>query len=341
MLGLASVLAHEWAGRGRGVTAAVLVDTDFTIQRWCNELCRSAREGTNVTGAAMGRARAQGLRAPAEELLSGRQRLDQVRQYVLANQSASPAELARRFGVSVMTVHRDLAELEHQGVVRRFRGGVTAQPSAVFESNIAYRMNAMQAEKEAIASYARRFIEPGMAILLDDSTTCLALARHLEGIAPLTVVTNQLGVLDSVSQIPGVRLIALGGDYDPKYNSFVGITCIATAESLRVDIAFVSAFGVSGTHAYHQEQQIVAGKLAMLAAAEQKVLLVDHSKLGRKALHRVCQLSVFDWVVVDDGATAEALSELEESNTGYVLAPIETAADLNVQARGGSSSTGG
>ncbi len=85
----------------------------------------------------------------------------------------------------------------------------------------------------------------------------------------------------------------------------------------------------------------MAGKLAMLAAAERKVLLVDHSKLGRKALHQVCQLSVFDWVVVDDGATAEALSEFEESKTGYVLAPAGTAGEPNVQARGGSSNTGG
>ncbi len=199
----------------------------------------------------------------------------------------------------------------------------------------------MQPEKDAIASYARRFIEPGMAILLDDSTTCLALARHLEGIAPLTVITNQLGILDTVSQIPDVRLISLGGDYDPKYNSFVGMTCIATVESLRVDMAFVSAYGVSGTHAYHQEQQIVAGKLAMLAAAERKMLLVDHSKLGRRALHQVCRLSVFDWVVVDDGATAEALSELDESKAVYVLAATGTAGGLNGQARGGSSSTGG
>ena len=147
---------------------------------------------------------------PAVEVPSTGQRIDRVREYVLANRLVSPAQLARRFDVSVMTVHRDLAELEQQGVVRRFRGGVTAQPSAVFESNIAYRMNAMQAEKEAVASHARSFIEPGMAILLDDSTTCLTLARHLEGIAPLTVVTNQLGILDIVSQIPAVQLIALG-----------------------------------------------------------------------------------------------------------------------------------
>lgn len=269
--------------------------------------------------------RARELSTAGGAVVSGRQRLDRVREFVLANNTVSPAQLARHFGVSIMTVHRDLAELEQEGVVRRFRGGVTAQPSAVFESNFAYRMNAMQVEKDAVASHARSFIEPGMAILLDDSTTCLALARHLEGIAPLTVVTNQLGILETVSQMPSVHLIALGGDYDPKYNSFVGMTCVAAVESLRVDMAFVSAYGVSGTYAFHQEQQIVAGKRAMLASAERKVLLVDHSKLGRRALHQVCQLSVFDMVVVDDGATAEALSELEQSKVGYVLAATGTA----------------
>ena len=77
-----------------------------------------------------------------------------MREYVLANGSASPAELAERFAVSVMTVHRDLAELEQEGLLRKFRGGVTAQPSAVFESNVAYRLKAMQAQKKAIAVHA-------------------------------------------------------------------------------------------------------------------------------------------------------------------------------------------
>ena len=254
--------------------------------------------------------------------LEGRQRIDLVREYVLAHYSVSPTELAQHFEVSVMTVHRDLAELEQQGVVRRFRGGVTAQPSAVFESNVAYRAKAMQAEKAAIAAHARGLIEPGMAVLLDDSTTSLALARCMEGISPLIVVTNHLRALETLSQLRGIRLIALGGDYDAKYDSFVGMSCVAAVESLRVDIAFVSAYGVSGSHAYHQDQEIVAGKLAMLACAERKVLLVDHSKLGRKALHQVCPLSLFDLIVVDEGATASSLRELEEAKVRYELAGI-------------------
>ncbi|MFC7733381.1 DeoR family transcriptional regulator [Actinomadura keratinilytica] len=49
--------------------------------------------------------RAQG---PAE-----RQRL--IAEQVLSEGSASAADLAERFGVSLMTIHRDLDELERQG----------------------------------------------------------------------------------------------------------------------------------------------------------------------------------------------------------------------------------
>ena len=269
---------------------------------------------------AVHKARGQPVKKPEGGGYNGNQRLDRVREYVLAHGSATPVELAERFAVSIMTVHRDLTELEHQGVVRRFRGGVTSQPSAVFESNVAYRLRAMQAEKDAIAVHARRSIEPGMVVLLDDSTTCLALARRLKGIEPLTMVTNQLGILDILSQVEGLHLIGLGGDYDQRYNSFVGMECVAAVASLSVDIAFVSAYGVVGAHAYHQEQQIVSGKRAMLACAERKVLLVDHSKLGRRALHQVCELSLFDMVVVDDGAAPEALRELDEYKVRYELA---------------------
>lgn len=243
-----------------------------------------------------------------------------VGEFILAHGSATAADLAERFEVSLMTIHRDLDELERQGIVRKFRGGVTAQRSNVFESSIAYRMKFMQAEKNAIAEKAVELIEPGMAIMLDDSTTALALASRLEKITPLTVVTNFLEGLNLLSAIRGIRLVALGGDYDALHNSFLGVSCAEAVAALRVDICFVSTSAVSAGHAYHQEPHVVLVKRAMLKSAERNFLLVDHSKLGRIALHKVAPLTDFERVITDDGASPDALSELDSHKVAYDVA---------------------
>ncbi|MFE7857014.1 DeoR/GlpR family DNA-binding transcription regulator [Streptomyces sp. NPDC057403] len=238
---------------------------------------------------------------------------------VLAEGSATAAELAERFGVSLMTIHRDLDELERQGIVRKFRGGVTAQPSGVFESNVEYRLKTMRAEKAALADRALALIEPGMAIMLDDSTTTLEIARRLRHgeITPLTVVTNFLQAINLLSGQRGIHLMALGGDYDPLHSSFLGVSCVEAVQSLRVDLCFASTSAVHGGYAYHQEQHIVSVKRAMLDSAARGVLLIDHTKLARTALHRVVPLSRFDLLLVDDGASAEALRDLDEHKVTY------------------------
>ncbi|MFJ8051163.1 DeoR/GlpR family DNA-binding transcription regulator [Streptomyces luteogriseus] len=238
---------------------------------------------------------------------------------VLADGSATAAELAERFGVSLMTIHRDLDELERQGIVRKFRGGVTAQPSGVFESNVQYRLKSMRAEKAAVAEHALRMVEPGMAILLDDSTSTLEIARRLRTaeVTPLTVVTNFLEAINLLSDQRGIHLMALGGDYDPLHSSFLGVSCVEAVQQLRVDVCFASTSAVHGGYAYHQEQHIVSVKRAMLDAAARNVLLIDHTKLGRVALHRVVPLSRFDTLLVDDGASPEALRDLDEHKVRY------------------------
>lgn len=242
-----------------------------------------------------------------------------ITEYVLQHGSVSAHELAEMFHVSLMTIHRDLDELQRQGVVRKFRGGVSAQPSSVFESNVSYRLRAAREEKLAMARYARSLIEPGMAVMLDDSTTTLELARLLEDAVPLTVVTNFLETIKLLSGVRGLRLIALGGEYYPTHDSFLGVPCIEAIEALRVDLLFASTSAVSGGYAYHQEQEIVLVKRAMMRAARRSVLMVDHSKLGRVALHRLAPLSDIDLLITDRRAPEEALLEMRESGVKYEI----------------------
>lgn len=239
-------------------------------------------------------------------------RQGRIAEFVLRTGSATAAQLADQFDVSLMTVHRDLDQLQRQGVVRKFRGGVSAQPSSVFESNVGYRLRAAVAEKEAIAILARTFVEPGMAVLLDDSTTTLSLAPRLADATPLTVITNFLEAVRVVREMPDCRLIGLGGQYYPTHDSFLGVPCIEAIESLHADVLFTSTSAATATHAFHQEQEIVLVKRAMMRAASRTVLLLDHTKLGRTALHRLAPLTDFDDVVVDAGAPENTVRELRE-----------------------------
>ncbi len=183
-------------------------------------------------------------------------------------------------------------------------------------------MSAMLEAKDAIAAEALTLIEPGMSILLDEGTTTLALARMLNDVAPLTVITSYLETIKVLTAFRETRLISLGGEYRSNHDSFVGMQCIAALEAMHTDIAFLSTSAVGLGAAYHQEQEIVLVKRAMMASASHRVLLVDHSKLGTLALHRFAELSEFDVLITDGDASEAQKEDLANHSVNFRLAPL-------------------
>lgn len=240
------------------------------------------------------------------------QRQAEIEHLVVAHGSVKAADLAEQFAVSVMTIHRDLDELERRGVLRKSRGGATAQPSGVFEASVNYRHNAALAEKQAVAARAAELVEPGMAIVLDDSTTVLQMVPHLREIAPLRIATNFLAAMKELAPLENVGLMALGGDYDPQHDAFVGLMCEDAVASIRVDATFLSTSAISGPYVFHQEPRVVSLKQAMLRIASRRYLLLDHTKFGRIALHRLGAVADFDVVFTDSRTPPEHLAVLRE-----------------------------
>ncbi len=249
-------------------------------------------------------------------------RQEQIFEHVLQQGSVAAKELAEIFDVSLMTVHRDLDELERQGLLRKMRGKVTAQPSGLFESTVGYRLRMTSREKLALARFALTQIEPGQSIIMDDSTTVLPLASLLHSRAPLTVITNFRMVLDELSGVRSINLISLGGEYSPSYDAYFGVICEQSLASLSADVSFVSTSAVSGATAYHQHQHEARVKWAMMEASDRNILLLDHTKLGKKALHRLASLEEFDLVVVDSGIDRAHLEELRECSVPVEVVPV-------------------
>ncbi|HEX8509888.1 MAG TPA: DeoR/GlpR family DNA-binding transcription regulator [Propionibacteriaceae bacterium] len=259
---------------------------------------------------------------------AGRERKTETRkrlisEAVLASGSATAHDLADRFQVSIVTIHRDLDELERRGVVRKFHGGVTAQPSGVFESQMSYRLASMAIQKGAIAAAALQYVHPGMSILLDDSTTVLRMIDGLAERAPLHVATTFVTGLRQLSELThdhNVTVIGIGGRYDVAHDSFVGVQTNQQVRGLHVDAVFMSTAAVSLTDMFHQEEQIVALKREMLNSASRRYLLVDHTKLNRMALLQIAPLSDFDLIITDAEADPEVLAAWSSAGLAVEIA---------------------
>ncbi|WP_439593028.1 DeoR/GlpR family DNA-binding transcription regulator [Microbacterium sp.] len=247
---------------------------------------------------------------------SARQRI--ILDHVLQVGSATAAELTELTGRSAMTVHRDLEDLAARNLVRKFHGGVSALPTSVFESSSDFRLLRRAEEKAALARTAASFIEPGMSLMLDDSTTVLALAHLLPASAPITVVTNYCQVLSVLRDAPDVRLIMIGGAYSRTHDSFIAPPDQTNLEAYAVDIAFQSTSTMDERMTYHQEQDIVTMKRTMLQSGRRRVLMMDGSKVGHTSLHRYVPISVFTDVILTEDVDERVRERIAEHAAVHV-----------------------
>lgn len=239
--------------------------------------------------------------------------------HVLRVGSATAAELAELTGRSLMTVHRDLDDLSARNLLRKFHGGVSALPTSVFESSSEFRLHRRAEEKAALAEVAAGFVEPGMSLMLDDSTTVLALAARLAERGPLTVVSNYRQVLETLGDVPDISLIMIGGTYSRTHDSFIGPPDQTNLDAYAVDIAFQSTSTMDERMTYHQEQDVVSMKRVMLRTGQRRVLMMDGSKVGHTSLHRFVAVSEFTDVILTNDIDPATVDQIAERATVHVV----------------------
>ena len=117
---------------------------------------------------------------------------------------------SRSFRISRMTVHRHVEALAKQGWCRKLHGAVTACDPPRCTRALSVFADGRNEEKQALARAALACVEPGQAIMLDDSSTASVLADHLAEAAPLTVVTNSVAAAERLQAARRNRSHLLG-----------------------------------------------------------------------------------------------------------------------------------
>ena len=241
-------------------------------------------------------------------------RREQIASFVQEQSSVSTEELGERFGVSLMTVWRDLTTLEEEGRVRRVRGGAarlergdSAEP--LFDSKRVLNPTA----KERLARYAaEHFVADGDILLMEAGTTVAAMVKYLAGYQHLTVIGNGLATMNELARlVANLNVYCCGGMLRDVALTFVGPQAEDYFRNINATTCFLSATGITASEGITDPSPLeIQVKRAMAASADRIIFLLDSSKFGVRSLSRVVPLSDVDILVTDSDAPSDLIDAL-------------------------------
>ncbi|GGN57919.1 DeoR family transcriptional regulator [Actinoplanes lobatus] len=238
--------------------------------------------------------------------------LDRVR----ATGGVRVTELAAEYGVSDMTIRRDLEALADRGLLAKVHGGATTvSPGSAHEPGFAAKSVRQRGEKTAIAMRAAAMVSPGDAIALSAGTTTAELAQRLVDVPSLTVVTNSIPVADVFYRAgrPDQTVVLTGGTRTPS-DALVGPVAVAAIGTLHLDMLFLGVHGMSERAGYTTPNLMEADvNRALVEAAERLVVLADHTKWGTVGISSIVPLARANVLITDDGLEAGARDLLTET----------------------------
>lgn len=239
---------------------------------------------------------------------------------IIKRHTVTISELARQFSVSEMTIRRDLHLLEKTGLIESVYGGAKSASYSPFELTYAQRELLEVESKRSIGHAAAKLVNDGDVIALDGSTTTLQVARNLFDVQQLTVYTNGIKVATELAHRPGIRTILTGGEFYHSV-SLVGFFARSIFERIRVDKLFLSVTGVSEDLGLSGPSDVDADvKSAMIEAADQVILVADHTKFGRESYVQVAPLDALHTVVTDAQTSDKYLELLSNKGIQTIIA---------------------
>jgi len=240
------------------------------------------------------------------------QRRRAIRGLLQEQPQVSVVELARRFGVSAVTVRADLTALDDIGALVRVHGGALPR-SESDELPIDIKQNFHRAEKMRIAAAAVELIENGQTIILDSGTTTAEIAKLIRGLKlqSLNVITNALNIAVLLASAPFIDLIIPGGMLRRRSWSLSGHAAESAIRDLQADTLFLGVDSldpqVGLMTPYPLEAQLNA---QMIRIARRVIAVTDSSKLLRRNLSVISNVDQVDLLITDRAADARAIKAM-------------------------------
>ena len=237
--------------------------------------------------------------------------------------AVSAEELAMEFGVSKITIRRDLDTLATGKLLERTRGGAVVASNTHLEAIFEEKDSVAKREKRLIGKYAASLAKEHDTIFLNAGSTTLEVLRHL-GDRRVKVVTNNAAAL-CLDIDPRVELIMLGGEYRPQSKSLIGDLTMTGIHRIFSSLTILGINGISikkgFTSAVYQETTVNGAMIENSSA--QIIVVADHTKMNSVSSFLTCPLARIDLVITDWLSPGPFLDELREAGVKVAVVDDE------------------
>jgi DeoR/GlpR family transcriptional regulator of sugar metabolism len=249
-------------------------------------------------------------------------RRTQVLRILAETGSVTVSDLSKRFEVAPITIRRDLEKLESEGLLTRVHGGAVIKAEPFIAKPLVDKETLNSEAKEKIALKAAELVNPGETIILDEGSTCIALARALRNHKGITVVTNGIKVASELTPYHHITTILIGGVCG--HTNFVtyGYETLTQLQRIRAHKYFMGidaiqlGFGISDADPHQVEL-----KRAKAASSQEVIGIADNSKLGKIGLVHIGSVGMLNKLVMNS-PVHPAFRELFEAE-GVTLIEVD------------------
>ena len=254
-------------------------------------------------------------------IASSNGRRSAILQILKHNSNVSVADLSKQFGVSEVTIRKDLNILKERNLLVRTRGGAITHNAGGHDDDTNIRMKrlAHYREKKAIGRAAAEMIKDGDTIIIDSGTTTFQVACNLHKFQNLTILTNALNVAQEVLSYKRFNLILLGGNIRSSSESMVGALAESNLRMFYCDKLFlgVDSFNIENGLSTPSIEEANINQI-MIQRSRKVITVFDSSKVNKRALAFITTLDNIDTVVTDDGMDRSMRSQLKAMNVEVI-----------------------
>ena len=224
------------------------------------------------------------------------------------NQKIKVADLSKMLNVSEVTVRKDLAKLEKDGLLRREHG--FAAP--VDNDDIGNRLSFNYDVKRKIAQNALSIIKDGETVMIESGSCCAILAEEIAANRrDVKIITNSVFIASFIRHKPFAHVILMGGEFQNEAQVMVGPLVRKCAENFLVDKFFIGTDGFNEHGAMSGDMMRAEAVRDMSASAENVIILTESKKFSQTGIVPLLPFEKISAIYTDSNASEIAPKYLE------------------------------